>query len=87
MFSLQPKTQSNREDVRAKYNTSREPNSLSVVVIVETEITAPGGIVAPGQGVKSGPLLLTLETSRLESRVGLIDPMNRASARIESVRN
>ena len=47
-----PKHSQKEEDVRAKYNTSRKPNSLPVVVIVETEIIAPGGIVAPGQGNK-----------------------------------
>jgi hypothetical protein len=54
-----------------KYNASRKPNSLRVVVIVETENTAPGGIASPGQEIKNGPLLRRLETNRLKSRVGL----------------
>jgi hypothetical protein len=45
-----PSTQTSQteEDGRAKYNTSKMPNRLPVVVIVLTEIIAPGGIVAPG---------------------------------------
>ncbi len=66
-------SQTEEEDVRAKYNTSRKPNSLPVGVVVETEIIAAG--MAPGQGIKNGPLLRSLEASRLESRVGLISPM------------
>jgi hypothetical protein len=38
-----------------KYNASKSPISLPIVVIVETENTAPGGIVAPGQEIKKRP--------------------------------
>jgi hypothetical protein len=44
--------------------------------MVEIEIIALGGIVAPGQeNKKNGPLLRRPETSRLESRAVLVSPM------------
>jgi hypothetical protein len=51
---LIPSTQTSQteEDVRAKYNTSKMSNSVPFVVIVDTEIIAPGGIVEPGRGIR-----------------------------------